>query len=183
MDNKVITLLNDMIMSCNDNKNKDIYKDLIDKCDKLKQLCEDIKNSCTSVELLKLKYCNKYLYFEGFEGGSQIAYIKNMRYVNDKDFVWDGYLIRLDLFNNDVMGAKLQEVEGYSFEDMPYFENCYDFEPEDFEAGYLEYIDSWLSYNDYGDKVNNNKYSREITKEQVIEIINEHIKNCLLEIK
>ena len=66
---------------------------------------------------------------------------------------------------------------------MPYFENCYDFEPEDFEAGYLEYIDSWLSYNDYGDKVNNNKYSREITKEQVIEIINEHIKNCLDEIK
>ena len=182
MDNKVITLLNDMVMSC-DNDNKDIYKDLIDKCDKLKQLCEDIKNNSTSVELLKLKYCNKYLYFEGFEGGSQIAYIKNMRYINDKDFVWDGYLIRLDLFNNDVMGAKLQEVEGYSFEDMPYFENCYDFEPEDFEAGYLEYIDSWLAYNDYGYKVNNNKYSREITKEQVIEIINEHIKNCLEEIK
>ena len=27
------------------------------------------------------------------------------------------------------------------------------------------------------------RYSREITKEQVIEIINEHIKNCLDEIK
>ena len=106
MDNKVITLLNDMVMSC-DNENKDIYKDLIDKCDKLKQLCEDIKNNSTSVELLKMKYCNKYLYFEGYEGGSQIAYIKNMRYANDKDFVWDGYLIRLDLFNNDVMGTKL----------------------------------------------------------------------------
>ena len=37
MDNKVITLLNDMVMSC-DNENRDIYKDLIDKCDKLKQL-------------------------------------------------------------------------------------------------------------------------------------------------
>ena len=71
MDNKVITLLNDMVMSC-DNENKDIYKDLIDKCDKLKQLCEDIKNNSTSIELLKLKYCNKYLYFEGFEGGSQM---------------------------------------------------------------------------------------------------------------
>ena len=132
MDNKVITLLNDMVMSC-DNENKDIYKDLIDKCDKLKQLCEDIKNNCTSVELLKLKYCNKYLYFEGYEGGSQIAYIKNMRYKNNKDFVWDGYLIRLDLFNANVTGVKLQEVEGYSFEDMPYFQNAYGFEPNDFE--------------------------------------------------
>ena len=109
--------------------------------------------------------------------------IKNMRYANDKDFVWDGYLIRLDLFNNDVMGAKLQEVEGYSFEDMPYFQNAYDFEPDDFEAGYLSYIDSWLAYNDYGYRVNDNKYTREITKEQVIEIINEHIKNCLVDIK
>ena len=58
MDNKVITLLNEMVMSC-DNDNEDIYKDLIDKCDKLKQLCEDIKNNSTSVELLKLKYCNE----------------------------------------------------------------------------------------------------------------------------
>ena len=48
MDNKVITLLNDMVMSC-DNENRDIYKDLIDKCDKLKQLCEEIKNNSTSI--------------------------------------------------------------------------------------------------------------------------------------
>ena len=183
MDNKVITLLNDMVMSCNDNENKDIYKELIGKCDKLKQLCEETKNNSTSIELLKMKYCNKYLYFEGYEGGSQIAYIKNMRYKNNKDFVWDGYLIRLDLFNANVTGVKLQEVKGYSFEDMPYFQNAYDFEPDDFEAGYLSYIDSWWAYNDYGYRVNNNKYTREITKEQVIEIINEHIKNCLLEIK
>lgn len=148
-----------------------IYGELSLKCNVL--LHYDNKDN-EEIENLNKLYKGKYLYFEGWESGSEIALFENIYYNENREIVWDGVLIELD---DD--GVKTGNVCGHNFEDMPYFENAYDFENEECYPGSYEYLCHWLKYNEYGYEVTNNKDSRIINKKQFKEILNSHISDLI----
>lgn len=145
-----------------------------DKIAKLEAELAKLKNE-TDVSVLN-KYVGKYLYFEGYEDASWIAYIDKI----NKDCTYDGYLIELNTENYANPGVAVNEVHNQTFEEFPYFENAYDWEDEcydnDNELDLCKYLDYWLAYGRYASDDITPDDTREITPQKAMEIINNHLK-------
>lgn len=176
-ENIVFNCCNDILL----NINPELTTKVCDYVDKIKTIYGELSLKCNvllhydnkdneEIENLNKLYKGKYLYFEGWESGSEIALFENIYYNENKDIVWDGTLIKLDIEHN-LNGVSVERVYGHSFEDMPYFENAYDFETEECYPGSYEYLCHWLTYNDYGYQINDNKNSRIISKKQLEDLI------------
>lgn len=147
---------------------------IIEKATKLIDLQKSNKDD--GLQSLKKKYCNKYLYFEGYESGSVIINMKDIYYLED-ELVWKGKLIDLHTENSSCgPGVIINNVEKQFFDELPYYENDYDFEDKLYNNDVIGYLDCWLSYNEYGNHVNGNKNSREITSEQLYSEIDRKLK-------
>lgn len=160
-------------------KVKDFIKNSKNIVDIIINHCNDGINICKTendnkIVVLSEKYKNKFLYFEGYESGSVIIFIKNIHY-NGANIKWEGAMIDLPTVNSQYgHGINITYIEDGSFEELPYFDNAYDSRhgfDENLEVGSIEYLDKWLSFNEYGNILNGNKNSRELTEEQVKAVI------------
>ena len=108
-----------------------------------------------------------------------MSYINDIYKINDK-YAFSGVIVKLSYPNYNFVGIETEYVEDYSFEDLLYFDNVYPFgdgieEP----ISSTEYLDSWLSYNEYGVHVNGKNNSREIDECSLRKLSIDHLDKCI----
>lgn len=140
----------------------------------------ELNKSRNETELMIInKYTDKWLYFEGYDCGSVVAKINDIYKVNDK-YAFSGVIIKLSYPNYNFVGINTEYVEDYSFEDLPYFDNVYPFgDGIEKPISSAEYLDSWLSYNEYGVHVNCKNNSREIDECSLRKLTIDHLDKCI----
>lgn len=151
------------------------------KKEKIEELEKELaKLKAESIDLSPLeKYKGKYLYFEGYEGGSVICRPDKF-YVDEEDDTvkYLGIRINLNTENSEGAGVSVNPTYGDwgdSFEDFPYFTNAYDFEEkgDDSVESQVRYLENWLRYGKYASCTPDD--SRELSPERVKDIILEHL--------
>lgn len=147
--------------------------------------CEDILaiielNKSRNEDELTLinKYANKWLYFEGYDCGSVVAKIHDIYKING-NYAFSGVLVKFNFDNNNFVGIETEYVEDYSFEDLPYFYNDTLEEGIEEPISSTKYLDSWLSYNEYGRLVNGKTDSREIDEYSLRKLTIDHLDKCI----